>query len=71
VGGHSPIGREHLQPGDYKTDIADACEAQGLPRDFTDHMPFTMHGKRSVIGNGVPMAMGRAVADAVLRAVTP
>lgn len=48
--------------------IADACEAMGLPRDFTDHMPFTMQGKRSIIGNGVPMAMGRAVADAVLRA---
>lgn len=48
--------------------IADACEAMGLPREFTDHMPFTMHGKRSVIGNGVPMAMGRAVAQAVRRA---
>ena len=49
--------------------IGDACEAMGLPRDFTDHMPFTMHGKRSVIGNGVPMAMGRAVAQAVRRAM--
>ncbi len=48
--------------------IEDACEAMGLPRDFTDHMPFTMAGKRSVIGNGVPMAMGRAVAQAVRRA---
>ncbi len=50
--------------------IEDACEAMGLPRDFTEHMPFTMHGKRSVIGNGVPMAMGRAVAQAVRRATT-
>lgn len=49
--------------------IADACEAMGLPRDFTDHMPFTVHGKRSVIGNGVPMAMGRAVAQAVQEAL--
>ena len=48
--------------------IEDACEAMGLPRDFTEHMPFTMQGKRSVIGNGVPMAMGRAVARAVRRA---
>ncbi|KKL06519.1 hypothetical protein LCGC14_1152760, partial [marine sediment metagenome] len=31
-------------------------------------MPFTMRGKRSVIGNGVPMAMGRAIAQAVRRA---
>lgn len=48
--------------------IEDACEAMGLPRDYTEHMPFTMQGKRSVIGNGVPMAMGRAVARAVRRA---
>jgi DNA (cytosine-5)-methyltransferase 1 len=48
--------------------IEDACEAMGLPRDFTKEMPFTMHGKRSVIGNGVPMAMGRAIAKAVRRA---
>jgi DNA (cytosine-5)-methyltransferase 1 len=48
--------------------IEDACEAMGLPRDFTKEMPFTMQGKRSVIGNGVPMAMGRAVAEAVRRA---
>jgi TPP-dependent pyruvate/acetoin dehydrogenase alpha subunit len=48
--------------------IEDACEAMGLPRDFTKEMPFTMHGKRSVIGNGVPMAMGRAIAAAVRRA---
>jgi len=50
--------------------IEDACEAMGLPRDFTAEMPFTMHGKRSVIGNGVPMAMGRAMAKAVRRATT-
>ncbi len=48
--------------------IEDACEAMGLPRDFAKEMPFTMHGKRSVIGNGVPMAMGRAIAKAVRRA---
>lgn len=48
--------------------IHDQCEAMGLPRDFTKEMPFTMHGKRSVIGNGVPMAMGRAIAKAVRRA---
>jgi len=48
--------------------IEDACEAMGLPRDFTKEMPFTMRGKRSVIGNGVPMAMGRAIAQAVRRA---
>ncbi|KKN74382.1 hypothetical protein LCGC14_0391830, partial [marine sediment metagenome] len=47
--------------------IEDACEAMGLPRDFTKHMPFTMDGKRKAIGNGVPLPMGRAIARAVKR----
>ena len=68
LAGHSPIGREHLGPGDYKSNIEDACEAQGLPPDFADGLPFTKQGKHRVIGNGVPMAMGRAVAQAVRRA---
>jgi DNA (cytosine-5)-methyltransferase 1 len=50
--------------------IEDACEAQGLPRDFTKHMPFTMDGKRSAVGNGVPLPMGRAIAKAVRRATS-
>ncbi len=48
--------------------IGDACEAMGLPRDFTNEMPFTMQGKRSVIGNGVPLPMGCAIAKAVREA---
>jgi len=56
--------------GNTAISIEDACEAMGLPRDFTKEMPFTMHGKRSVIGNGVPMAMGRAIAKAVRRATS-
>jgi site-specific DNA-cytosine methylase len=39
---------------------------QGLPENLLDHAPFTMHGKRSAIGNAVPMPMGRALARAVL-----
>ena len=68
LAGHGRIGREHLAPGDYVSDLAAMCEAQGLPRDFTDKMPFTKHGKQLVIGNGVSMALGRAVAQAVRRA---
>lgn len=67
LAGHGPVNRG----GDkWKTTppIEDACEAMGLPRDFTKEMPFTMLGKRSVLGNGVPMAMGRAVAKAVRKA---
>ena len=54
----------------HRTPIEDACEAQGLPRDFTDHMPFTKASKQLVIGNGVSMALGRAVAQAVRRALS-
>jgi DNA (cytosine-5)-methyltransferase 1 len=49
--------------------LAEMCRLQGLPVDFADTLPFTTHGKRKVIGNGVPLAMGRAVARAVKRAV--
>jgi DNA (cytosine-5)-methyltransferase 1 len=44
------------------------CELQGLPRDFLSDAPFTMDGKYRVVGNGVPLPMGRAVAQAVKRA---
>jgi site-specific DNA-cytosine methylase len=46
------------------------CRLQGLPEDFTDEMPFTTHGKRKVVGNGVPIPTGRAIARAVKRAIS-
>jgi site-specific DNA-cytosine methylase len=64
LAGNGPVGRGGEQ---YETNLSieDMCEYQGLPRDFTDKMPFTMSGKRAAIGNGVPQAMGRAIARAV------
>ena len=45
-------------------------ELQGLPADFfRDDSPFTQAGKKSMVGNGVPIAMGRAVARAVKAAL--
>ena len=49
--------------------LAQMCELQGLPADYLDDAPFTAHGKRKAIGNGVPLPMGRAVAKAVKRAM--
>lgn len=46
-----------------------ALELQGLPSDFFDHSPFTMKGKGEMLGNGVPLPMGRALARAVKRAL--
>lgn len=56
----------------WKTAAAAAAEAlrlQGLPADFLDDAPFTARGKNLVIGNGVPLPMGRAIAQAVKRAI--
>lgn len=49
--------------------VEDMLEAQGLPRDYLDHAPFTVQGKRKAIGNGVPLPMGRAIARAVRKAI--
>ena len=51
--------------------LAEMCRLQGLPEDFLSggDVPFTLTGKRMVIGNGVPLSMGRSLATAVLRAV--
>lgn len=54
----------------YKTevDFRNHCRLQGLPEGF-DIPPFRTAAKVKAIGNGVPLAMGRAVARAVKRAV--
>jgi DNA (cytosine-5)-methyltransferase 1 len=49
--------------------LEDACELQGLPRDFCEEMPFTAAGKLKAVANGVPLPMGRAIARAVNRAM--
>lgn len=43
------------------------CRLQGLPDDF-DLPPFLMEEKKRAVGNGVPLAMGRALAAAVIEA---
>ena len=49
--------------------LATALRGQGLPPDFLASAPMTVAGKIKLVGNGVPMAMGRAIASAVRRAV--
>ena len=48
---------------------ADLARLQGLPADFLSDAPFTEREKMRVIGNGVPLPMGRAVARAVKQAI--
>lgn len=49
--------------------LANYVRWQGLPADFLDDAPFTVEGKVRVVGNGVPLPMGRAVARAVKQAM--
>jgi DNA (cytosine-5)-methyltransferase 1 len=53
----------------YVYSLEDACELQGLPRDFTADMPFRKDAKLKAVANGVPLPMGRAIARAVKRAM--
>lgn len=49
--------------------VAECAVLQGLPADFLKDAPFTRDGKHRVIGNGVPLPMGRAIAKAVREAL--
>jgi DNA (cytosine-5)-methyltransferase 1 len=42
---------------------------QGLPHDFLQSAPFTLKEKVRMVGNGVPLPMGRAIARAVRQAL--
>ncbi len=53
-------------PGDgVYASIEECCELQGLPPSFFDNTPFKKEAIRVMLGNGVPLAMGRAIARAV------
>lgn len=55
-----------LAPGNIKArSWEECCVLQGLPPDFLSEAPFTKAGKFTVLGNGVPIPMGRAIARAV------
>lgn len=64
-----PEGRGVLPGQQSRRPITRCAELQGLPPDFLDGAPFTSAGKYLVIGNGVPLPMGRAVAAAVVHAL--
>jgi DNA (cytosine-5)-methyltransferase 1 len=49
--------------------IGEMLTLQGFPSDLLDDCPLTVSGKRKVVGNGVPLAIGKAVAQAVKRAL--
>jgi DNA (cytosine-5)-methyltransferase 1 len=70
VAGTDSAGHGGENSKQYVYSLEDACELQGLPRDFTEHMPFRKEAKLKAVANGVPLPMGRAIARAVKRAMT-
>jgi len=56
-----PKSREGAPP----RSVSDYEILQGLPQGFLSESPFTVAGKKQVIGNGVPLPLGLAVADAI------
>lgn len=57
-------------PGDGEyAPIEEVCELQGLPSDFTAKLPYKREALRIMLGNGVPLPMGRALARAVKEAI--
>ncbi|MBU0847545.1 DNA cytosine methyltransferase [Patescibacteria group bacterium] len=69
------LAADTLTPGQrrgskkYYFDLEDNCELQGLPRGFTKYMPFLKSAKFEVIGNGVPLPVGRAIAKGIRKAM--
>lgn len=49
--------------------VRQSCIDQGLSANFLDESPFTVEGKQKVIGNGVPLPMGRAIAVSIVTAL--
>jgi len=55
-----------------RASVQEMARLQGFPAGiFGADTPFTVEAQRRMLGNGVPLAMGRAVAQAVKRAVGP
>ncbi len=68
---YSAEGKRHGPDRGPSAALAEMLRHQGLPEDFFtgEDVPFTMTGRRKMIGNGVPLPMGRAIARAVKRAL--
>jgi DNA (cytosine-5)-methyltransferase 1 len=48
--------------------LGDMLALQGFPRDMLADAPLTANGAKRMVGNGVPLPMGRTIARAVLHA---
>lgn len=78
IGGSGKVKRTYTEDGKRhgpsqgrRAKVGDVLELQGFPRDMLDSAPFTESGKRLIVGNGVPLPMGRAIARSVREAMAP
>ena len=55
-------GKDYSPP---RRDLPEMLRLQGFPGDWLKHQPWTMQAKRKMIGNGVALPMGRALARAI------
>lgn len=76
LGGSGKVKRTYTEDGKRRGPnvgpreaVGEMLRLQGLPEDYLDEAPFSESGKRLMVGNGVPLPMGRAIARAVLRAL--
>lgn len=68
MGGHPVRSTNGIAKPLRSRSFAERLKLQGLPEDFK-LPPFTARARDEAIGNGVPMAMGRAIAKAVAKAI--
>lgn len=74
LGGHGPAMGQRVG-GIQGRSWQEGARLQGLPPEWIATMereaPFTVHGFKKCVGNGVPLPMGRAIAKAVRLAMYP
>lgn len=63
----SVTGSEPAALASDNRSFREVCKLQGLPKDF-DLPPFKVAEKIRAVGNGVPLEMGRALAQAIIDA---
>jgi len=63
------VGAPGIDYSPPRRTLADMLELQGLPPDWLDHQPWTMQARRKIVGNGVAVPMGRALAAAIREAM--